>query len=69
MPPTWYWLGPPEEDARPLAAVSLTYTWSDGHTHTIVDRAIPSDPREQAILRALLAHALGLLDADAPVSP
>ena len=35
-------------------------------THYLVDTAPPDDPRERAICRALLLHALALLDASEP---
>jgi hypothetical protein len=46
----------------PPAAVSLTYAWSDGATFTTVDQGIPDNARERAIARALLVHALTLID-------
>lgn len=35
-------------------------------THHLIDMAAPEDPRERAICRALLLHALALLDASEP---
>ncbi|MFI5687857.1 hypothetical protein [Streptomyces sp. NPDC051636] len=35
-------------------------------THYLIDMAAPEDPRERAICRALLQHALSLLDATEP---
>lgn len=56
----------------PLARPALTYHGSENldGTHTIhpVDRSVPEDPRERAICRALLQHALALLDASEPTS-
>lgn len=34
--------------------------------HYLIDMAAPEDPRERAICRALLTHALALLDATEP---
>lgn len=45
---------------------SLIYTYPDGHDTTsvvLVDRIAVDNPRERAICRALLLHALTLLDA------
>lgn len=49
-------------DAEP--PVSITYHWSDGTTHSFVDKpgGIPDDARERALLRALLVHSLRQLD-------
>lgn len=52
----------PVADFVPPAPVSLTYAWSDGSTFTTVDHGIPDNARERAILRALLVHALTLID-------
>ena len=54
--------------SRPLnlapTVPSLVYHHTDNDTATLVDRcAITSDQRERAICRALLLHALSLLDA------
>lgn len=49
---------------------TLLYAWSDGQTFGVVDQpgGIPDIPRERALLRALLTHALGLLEeADFPL--
>ncbi|EMF31107.1 hypothetical protein H114_00722 [Streptomyces gancidicus BKS 13-15] len=35
---------------------------------TFVDQQAPTDPRERALCRALLLHALALLDATEPAS-
>ncbi|MER6602527.1 hypothetical protein [Streptomyces parvus] len=43
----------------------LLYASSRGDTITPVDHAVVTDPRERAICRALLVHALALLDGDA----
>ena len=49
---------------------ALTYTSSlntdDTQTVTDIDRVPPTDPRERAICRALLIHALALIDASEP---
>jgi hypothetical protein len=37
-------------------------------THWLIDMASPTDPRERAICRALLTHAIALLDASEPTS-
>lgn len=42
---------------------SLVYASSDARSATPVDQQAVSDPRERAICRALLVHALALLDA------
>ncbi|MFE6080009.1 hypothetical protein [Streptomyces virginiae] len=56
----------------PLARPALTYHGSENldgtHTTYPVDRYVPDDPRERAICRALLQHALNLLDASEPCS-
>ncbi|MFI1957025.1 hypothetical protein ACH46L_03790 [Streptomyces althioticus] len=36
---------------------------------TFVDQQAPTDPRERALCRALLVHALALLDATEPAQP
>lgn len=52
---------------------ALFYTTTQHHdgTQTVqrVDLAPPDDPRERAICRALLRHALVLLDATEPTRP
>jgi hypothetical protein len=49
---------------------ALTYTSSladtGSQTVTDIDRGVVTDPRERAICRALLLHALSLLDASEP---
>jgi hypothetical protein len=57
----------------PLALPALFFHGSeqlDG-THTVhpIDRLAPEDPRERAICRALLQHAIALLDATEPTNP
>ncbi|MFF1298193.1 MULTISPECIES: hypothetical protein [unclassified Streptomyces] len=59
--------GPP---SRPERGPALTYTSSPHHaagqdsfTQLRADLRAPDDPRERAICRALLHHALALLDA------
>ncbi|MDX3637795.1 hypothetical protein PV728_48005 [Streptomyces europaeiscabiei] len=37
--------------------------------HSLIDIAAPEDPRERAICRALLLHALALLEASEPTRP
>ncbi|MFE3004221.1 MULTISPECIES: hypothetical protein [unclassified Streptomyces] len=41
----------------------LIYASSTGDAITLADQMVVSDPRERAICRALLVHALTLLDA------
>lgn len=48
---------------------SLVYTCTDRSGITAIDRMAPTDPRERAVCRALLQHALALLDASEPTSP
>ncbi|GAA0500760.1 hypothetical protein [Streptomyces olivaceiscleroticus] len=43
---------------------SLHYHHSDRQCVTTIDRGAVTDPRERAICRALLVHALALLDAE-----
>lgn len=43
----------------------LVYASSDAQAVTLVDHQVVTDPRERAICRALLVHALALLDAAA----
>lgn len=43
-------------------APRLVYAHSDGQSLTQVDYVAPEDARERAICRALLVHALALLD-------
>ncbi|MFJ8583663.1 hypothetical protein ACIRD2_03245 [Streptomyces sp. NPDC093595] len=45
---------------------ALVYCHTDRGSVTAVDRQAPSDPRERAVCRALLIHALALLDASEP---
>jgi hypothetical protein len=45
---------------------TLLYVHTDDGTSTFVDKDVPTDPRERAICRALLLHALALLDASEP---
>ena len=56
--------------ARPLPvgvrAPGLVYAHCDGETFTAADMAAPMDLRERAICRALLLHALALLDETEP---
>lgn len=51
---------------RIVGGPRLTFTAGPGPTgteaYTDVDRRAPSDPRERALCRALLTHALRLLD-------
>lgn len=42
---------------------TLLYVHTDEGSSTFVDKAPPDDPRERAICRALLLHALRVLDA------
>jgi hypothetical protein len=42
---------------------ALVYCHTDRGSVTAVDHQPPSDPRERAVCRALLLHALALLDA------
>lgn len=44
---------------------ALIYASSTGDAITLVDHAVVTDPRERAICRALLVHALALLDDNA----
>ncbi|MEU0625016.1 hypothetical protein ABZ329_29665 [Streptomyces rubiginosohelvolus] len=43
----------------------VVYASSTGDAITLVDHTVVTDPRERAICRALLVHALALLDDDA----
>lgn len=64
---------------EPVMAISTTdcpkliFVTSDGFPRASsaveVDREALSDPRERAICRALLLHALALLDASEPANP
>lgn len=47
---------------------TLCYLSTYGDSFTKVDEQPPTDPRERAICRALLQHALALLDASEPTS-
>ncbi|MEU3851758.1 hypothetical protein [Streptomyces sp. NPDC029554] len=52
-----------------ITGPALRYTSSlDGGTQTTtcIDRDVLTDPRERALCRALLLHALALLDASEP---
>jgi len=49
---------PPEVSVAP----ALTYRATDG-TELAIDEHPPGTPRERALARGLLVHALGLLDA------
>ncbi|MET9055259.1 hypothetical protein ABZW50_29340 [Streptomyces bacillaris] len=40
----------------------VIYASSTGDAITLVDQMVVSDPRERAICRALLVHALALID-------
>lgn len=51
-----------------LRAPSIVYAAADGDTYTAIDVMAVTDPRERAICRALLQHALTLLDATEPTS-
>lgn len=42
----------------------IVYASSTGDAITLADQMVVSDPRERAICRALLVHALALLDAE-----
>lgn len=52
------------EPAEPAVSVApaLTYRATDG-TELAIDERPPRTPRERALARGLLHHALGLLDA------
>lgn len=51
------------QDRQIPAGPALVYAWSDGITGSVVDKGtLPDDPRDRAILRALLAYTLDLLD-------
>jgi len=53
-----------------LAYIESGDTDAEGtHTIRLVDRDVPADPRERALCRALLLHALQLLDASEPTRP
>lgn len=45
---------------------ALLYVHTDEGSSSFVDKQPPDDPRERAICRALLLHALALLDATEP---
>jgi hypothetical protein len=45
---------------------TLLYVHTDEGSSTFVDKQPPADPRERAICRALLLHALALLDETEP---
>lgn len=45
---------------------TLLYVHTDEGSSTFVDKQPPDDPRERAICRALLLHALALLDETEP---
>ena len=45
---------------------TLLYVHTDAGSSTFVDKQPPDDPRERAICRALLLHALALLEATEP---
>ncbi|MGW7435677.1 hypothetical protein [Streptomyces sp. NPDC054849] len=47
----------------------LGYVHSDGKAITLADQQPVTDPRERAILRSLLQHAISLLDQTEPTSP
>lgn len=50
-----------------IAYITTPEARTDGtHRIQLVDREAPEDPRERAICRALLLHALALLDASEP---
>jgi hypothetical protein len=53
---------PPGFFITPNIAPRLVYAHSDGQSTTNVDRIPVDDPRERALCRALLTHALQLLD-------
>lgn len=48
------------------AGPTLCYVSSDGTAFTKIDEETPTDPRERALLRALLHHALTLLADSEP---
>jgi hypothetical protein len=54
--------GPDGLVITPSMAPRLVYAHTDGQGVTNVDRAPVNDPRERALCRALLTHALRLLD-------
>jgi hypothetical protein len=59
-----------EPPAHRLPMLDFVTSQGDGlNLHTPVDVTAPTDPRERAILRALLQHALALLDATEPTIP
>ncbi|MDT0377298.1 hypothetical protein RM572_00720 [Streptomyces sp. DSM 42041] len=49
---------------RPEEAPALLYVHSDAGAVTRVDQAAPPVAREHTLCRALLVHALALLDAE-----
>ncbi|WP_030764830.1 hypothetical protein [Streptomyces sp. NRRL F-2664] len=63
---------PTDEPAWTISAAAgptLVYLSTYGTAITKVDEQAPADPRERAICRALLQHALALLDASEPTNP
>lgn len=42
---------------------TLLYVHTEHGSSTFVDKTAPTDPRERALCRALLVHALTVLDA------
>ena len=48
------------------AGPTLLYVHTDPGSSTFVDKQPPDGPRERAICRALLLHALALLDETEP---
>jgi hypothetical protein len=63
----------PEITLTPDRGPQLIYTSYDPKNGTVtlvpVDREPVEDPRERALCRALLHHALALLDASEPTCP
>ncbi|MFB9558673.1 hypothetical protein [Streptomyces roseoviridis] len=63
----------PEIVITPDRGPQLIYTSYDPKDGTVtlvpIDRAAVEDPRERALCRALLLHALALLDASEPTRP
>jgi hypothetical protein len=59
-----------EPPTHRLPMLDFVTSQGDGlNLHTPVDVMSPTDPRERAICRALLQHALALLDASEPTQP